>query len=200
MIDTLSGLIQGGQIKLYATESNVAETLNDKNSDIADRMDRFAAFENYVINDLVPEIKADCRLPNTRIAVTGTSLGAYFAAIFALKHPEIFDFAFCMSGRYALTQFFGGHRSEAISFNNPLAFLPDLEGSNLERVRSLTHLTLVCGQGPFEEGCIEETQALGWLLHSKQISHYVDIWGHDVGHEWTWWRRQALMHLENLHV
>jgi esterase/lipase superfamily enzyme len=73
-----------------------------------------------------------------------------------------------------------------------------MDGPTLERVREGTHLTLVCGQGAWEEGCIEETQALADLLAAKGISHSRDIWGLDVSHEWPWWRRQARYHLGRL--
>ena len=58
-----------------------------------------------------------------------------------------------------------------------------------------TSLTLVCGQGAFEEGCIEETIALGKLLDQKGIPAQTDIWGHDSAHQWPWWRKQAVYHL-----
>jgi hypothetical protein len=32
-----------------------------------------------------------------------------------------------------------------------------------------------------------------WL--HKGISHERDIWGHDVEHHWSWWRRQLAHHL-----
>jgi esterase/lipase superfamily enzyme len=53
----------------------------------------------------------------------------------------------------------------------------------------------VCGQGPWEDGNLEETKALGRILAAKGIDHELDVWGHDVAHEWPWWRRQALYHL-----
>ena len=42
----------------------------------------------------------DCYQPNGRMAVAGCSLGAMYAANFALKYPSIFHYALCMSGRY----------------------------------------------------------------------------------------------------
>ena len=65
----------------------------------------------------------------------------------------------------------------------------------LEKLRSEAHLTLVCGQGKWEDGNIEDTQAFAQILESKGIPHSCDMWGHDVSHEWTWWRRQARHHL-----
>ncbi len=194
MVDALADFVTSGRVKLYTTESNVSRTLNDKQSGLAERLHQFAIFERYVLEDLVPAIRADCNSPNLRIAVTGTSLGGYYAATFALKHPEVFHFALCMSGRYELTQFFGGHSTAEIFYNNPIAFVPGLDGAELERIQRNTHISLVCGRGAYEEGCIEETELLGWLFERKGIPHTTDIWGYDSAHDWDWWKRQARLH------
>jgi len=82
-----------------------------------------------------------------------------------------------------------------VYLNNPLAYVANLAGEPLDRVRRNTHLVLVCGQGAYEEGCIEEPQALADLFDQKGIPHQRDIWGHDVAHQWPWWKRQARYHL-----
>jgi esterase/lipase superfamily enzyme len=33
------------------------------------------------------------------------------------------------------------------------------------------------------------------LLREKGISHELDVWGHDVSHDWPWWRKQIAHHL-----
>ncbi len=195
MVEALAPLIYGGKIKLYCPESNVGETWTDKETHPALRAQRHMAYEAFILSELVPAIRHDCRSPEIRIAAAGTSLGAYYAANIALKQPEIFHYALCMSGRYEITGFTGGFSNADVYFNNPLAYASNLEGEHLERVRHSTHLALVCGQGPWEEGCIEETHALADVLAAKGISHQRDIWGHDVSHEWPWWRRQAVFHL-----
>ncbi len=195
MVDALAPLIGAGKIKLYCPESNVSQAWTDKKTDPAWRIGLHQAYERFVLEDLVPGIRADCDAPEIRIAAAGASLGAFYAANFALKKPEIFHYALCMSGRYQAYNFTGGFSNMEIYFNNPMAYVPNLSGEALERVRAQTHLTLVCGQGAWEEGCIEETQQLADLLEHKGINHYRDIWGHDVSHDWAWWKRQALFHL-----
>ncbi len=195
MVEALAPLIYGGKIKLYCPESNVAESWTDKEAHPALRAERHLAYEAFIVGELVPAIRHDCRSPEIRIAAAGTSLGAYYAANIVLKQPEIFHYALCMSGRYEITGFTGGFSNTDVYFNNPLAYVSNLDGEPLERVRRNTHLALVCGQGPWEEGCIEETHALADVLAAKGISHQRDIWGHDVSHEWPWWRRQAVFHL-----
>lgn len=195
MIEALAPWIDSGRLKFYCPESNVAEAWTRRENDPAWRIQRHLAYERWVLETLVPKIREDCRTPDIPIFVAGASLGASYAALFALRHPETFRWALCLSGRYEMTHFTNGFVNLDVYLNSPLAFVPNLAGEALERVRRHTHLTLVCGQGPYEEGCIEETQALADLCARKQIPHDRDIWGRDSAHDWNWWRRQAYYHL-----
>ena len=198
MIDALGDLVETGKIKLYCTESNVAEAWTRRENPAAWRIQRHQAYERYVVNELVPFIRADCNSDSIPIAVTGTSLGAFYAVNFSLKFPDMFRWALCMSGRYDTTWLTDGLNNSDVYFNNPMAYVPNLEGDPLEHVRRLVHLVLVCGQGKWEDGNIEDTQAMARVLAAKGISHECDLWGHDVAHEWVWWKRQARHHLTRL--
>ncbi len=195
MVEVLAPLINAGKLKLYCPESNVSRAWTDRETDPRARVRHHIAYEQFILQDLVPAIRHDCNSDGIRIATSGASLGAFYAANFALKFSEIFHYALCLSGRYNATHFTDGYSNSDIYFNNPLAYVSNLEGEHLEKVKNNTHLTLVCGQGQWEEGCIEETQALAEILNFKGIPHHGDIWGHDVSHDWIWWKRQALMHL-----
>lgn len=195
VIGAVSDLVEAGRIKLYCTESNVAEAWTRRENPMHWRIQRHLAFERYVVDELVPWIRRDCRSADIRLGVTGTSLGACFSANFALKFPEIFNWALCLSGRYDMSWLTDDYVSDDVYFNNPMAFVPNLGGEALERIRDRTHLVLVCGRGKWEDGNVEETEAFAGMLADKGISHERDIWGRDVSHEWTWWRRQVRYHL-----
>lgn len=193
MIEALAPMIDAGRMKLYCVESNVADAWTRKEAPPQWRIDRHRAYEHWVMTTLVPYIRYDCGSHDMRLAVSGASLGGMYAATFALKHPETFWWALCMSGRYRATNFTGGFSNTDVYLNDPLAFVPNLEGQELERVRR-TQLTLVCGRGRWEEGCIEETIELAEVLRRKHIPHERDLWGEDVSHQWPWWIRQATYH------
>lgn len=194
MVEALAPWIDSGRVKLYCPESNVAEAWTRREREPAWRIQRHIAYEAWVTDTLVPWVREHCRSPQVPISAAGASLGGYYAANLALKNPETFRWALCMSGRYEMTHFTDGFANADVYFNSPLAYVPGLAGEALERVRRNTHLVLVCGQGAYEEGCIEETQALADLCRAKGISHERDIWGHDVAHQWPWWKRQAQYH------
>jgi esterase/lipase superfamily enzyme len=117
--------------------------------------------------------------------------------LFTLKHPETFEQALCLSGRYRASSMFN-RSNDDLYFNDPLAFLPNLSGGALEHVRRRVHLTVVVGRGAHEEGCIRETAEFGGWLQKKSIPHHLAFWGEDSRHDYTWWRRQALHYLNQL--
>jgi esterase/lipase superfamily enzyme len=198
MFEVLGPLVRAGKVKFYCPESNVSQVWTDKESSIAARMQRHRAYEGFILDTLVPFIREDCRWEGAPMTAVGCSLGGTYAALFALKYPETFRRVLCMSGRYLTTELTGKHQDSDLYFNNPLAFVPGLHGEALERLRRNTHLTLVCGRGKWEEGCIEETIALGQLLEEKGIPSVTDIWGRESRHDWDWWQRQVAVHLPRL--
>lgn len=198
MFEVLGPLVRAGKVKFYCPESNVSQVWTDKESSIAARMQRHRAYEGFILDTLVPFIREDCRWEGAPMTAVGCSLGGTYAALFALKYPETFRRVLCMSGRYLTTELTGKHQDSDLYFNNPLAFVPGLHGEALERLRRNTHLTLVCGRGAYEEGCIEETIALGQLLEEKGIPSVTDIWGRESRHDWDWWQRQVVVHLPRL--
>lgn len=194
MIEALAPLLRAGRLKLYCVESNVSEAWTRKENPIGWRMDRHARYERWVLDRMVPFIRQDCRWHDAPIVSVGASLGGTYAVNFALKHPEVFRHGIGLSGRYLTTEVAGRHASPDLYFNNPLAYMSNISGDALERVRRNTRLTIVCGRGKWEEGCIEETIALGALCDRIGVACDTDIWGTESYHDWPWWRRQLVHH------
>jgi esterase/lipase superfamily enzyme len=197
MIEAIAPLIEGGALKVYCPEGLDHESWLNDGVDPHWRAIRHHAYQDFVINNLVSAIRVDCRSSDIKIALAGCSLGAYHAANFALKFPEIFHYALCMSGRYDIEAICGIQSSSMdVYFNNPLAYGYHLHGEHLERIRRNTHLGLVCGQGAWEDKCLHDTHRLADLLLDKDINHERDIWGPDVEHHWYWWRQQIVHHFD----
>lgn len=194
MIELLKPLLAAGRIKLYCPESNVSQTWTAKDAPIDARMQKHRAYERFILETMVPFIREDCHLPNAQMTVAGCSLGATYACNFALKWPEIFNDAICMSGRYLATALTNGEFNSELYFDSPLHYVANLEGASLDRVKRSAHIRLICGRGKWEEGCIEETIALAELFRRKQIPHERDIWGTDSIHDWSSWKKQTAKH------
>jgi esterase/lipase superfamily enzyme len=199
MIASVSHLIEAGKLKIYCPDGLDHESWLKQDIDAHWRGVRHTAYQDFITKDLIPAIRMDCQSNDVKIALAGCSLGAYHAANFTLKFPQFFNYALCLSGRYDLeavlkssgTEISG---SQEVYFNNPIAYVANLHGEALEQTRK-THLVLVCGQGAFEDKCLEETNRLAELLGQKGISHERDLWGYEVEHHWYWWRKQFPHHL-----
>ena len=191
-IEALAPLIEAGRIKLYCPESNVSVAWTG-DGDPQWRLQRHKAYERFLVEELMPAIDADCRTRFTRVSTVGCSFGAFYALNTALKHPHRVDWALGLSGRYDTHTFLDGHTEDEGYFNQPLAYVPGLTGEALRQVRQ-TSATLVVGQGAYEGRCIRETAAMAATLRERGIPVHLDAWGHDVSHEWVWWRRQLRHH------
>lgn len=198
MIDALAPLIAQRRVKIYCPETNISRSFSGHGKSIDERMDNHAAYEQFIIDTLVPLIQEDCHAPYETLVTTGCSMGALYASLFVLKHPETFGRALCLSGKYRASTLFDGASSAELYFNDPLAFMPNLSGAALERVRRRVHVTAVVGQGAFEEGCIRETAEFGGWLGKKGIPNHVAFWGDDSRHNYTWWQRQAVHYLSQM--
>lgn len=197
MIDALAPLLAEGRIKIYCPETNVSKSFSGEGG-LEQRLAHHAAYERFVLETLVPFIREDCRMPHATMTATGCSVGALYSSLFVLKHPEVFNRALCLSGTYRASKFFGGVSNEDLYFNDPLAFVPNLNGPALDRVRRQVHLTVVVGRGAHELGCIPETRAFQRALRTKGIPHHAALWGKDSSHTYEWWRKQARHYLSQM--
>ena len=55
------------------------------------------------------------------------------------------------------------------------------------------------GQGAWEDG-LEEAIAVKGVLDAKKVPCWLDLWGHDVNHNWPWWQRQLPYFLGRLYL
>lgn len=191
-VEALGPLIRAGRIKLYCPESNVSVAWTGE-GDPAWRLDQHARYERFLMDELMDYIRRDCGGGVDRVSTVGCSFGAFYAVNTALKNPDRVDWALGLSGRYRATTFLDGHRSDAAYFNEPLAYVWGLKGDALAQARR-TSATLVVGQGAYEGRCVRETKEMARTLAARGIGVELDVWGHDVSHEWVWWRRQIVHH------
>jgi esterase/lipase superfamily enzyme len=195
MVDAVGGLLEAGRLKLYCVDSFDAASWSNQELPVEERARQHARYESWILEQVVPFIHADT---GGEITATGISLGAFHAANFALKRADLFPLAIGLSGNYDPAAWNGwGERGEAAYFNNPMDYVEHLGGDHLDWLRGRLSLLLVCGQGMWEDstGALESTRALAGKLAAKGIRHELDLWGHDVPHDWPSWRAQIAHHL-----
>jgi esterase/lipase superfamily enzyme len=196
VIDALADWIAQGRVRLYCPETNAAAVWIHPKSSLADRMGRHAAYEHFIADELVPRMRAESGRAD--VVAMGASVGALYAVNSALKHPELVSEAVGLSGRYRAAHFTAGSRDDGVYYSDPSAYVWNLGGAALDHVRRHTRITLVCGQGNHEATCLAETRHLARGLQQAGVPLWLDVWGHDVAHEWVWWRRQIRYHVGRL--
>jgi esterase/lipase superfamily enzyme len=197
VIGALDVLLAGGRLKLYCVESFDGASWSNTSLPLETRAQEHSRYESWILESVVPWIQADAGGAQ-EIATVGVSLGAYHAVNFALKRADLFPLALGLSGNYdPATWDAWGERGTAAYFNNPMDYLAHMDGDHLEWLRGRLSVLLVCGQGQWEDttGALESSKRLDGLLSEKGIQHELDLWGHDVPHDWPSWRAQLAHHL-----
>jgi esterase/lipase superfamily enzyme len=197
MVGAVAGLIDAGRLKLYCVDSFDTQSWSSHQLPLEERARQHRRYESWILNQVTGWIHADCG-GAIEVATLGCSLGAYHAANFALKRADRFPLALCFSGNYDPASWNGwGERGSDAYFNNPLDYVAHLHGDHLDWLRSRVSLLLVCGQGQWEDttGSLDSTRRFAALLAGKGIRCELDLWGHDVPHDWPSWRAQFAHHM-----
>jgi esterase/lipase superfamily enzyme len=195
MIEAMAGPIEAGLVKVYAVDSFDSGSWYREGLPLEERARLHGLYEDWIVNQVVPFVQEDSSSPE--LVVTGVSFGAYHAANFALRRADLFPLAICHSGVYDVSVVAGGERGDAVYFNNPADYVAHLGGDHLAWLRDRVSLLLIAGQGQWEDttGALESTKRFAGLLAEKGIRHELDLWGHDVPHDWPAWRAQIAHHL-----
>jgi esterase/lipase superfamily enzyme len=198
MLAAVGDLIADGRVKFYCVDSFDRESWSNQSVPLEERARRHGVYESWILGEVVPFIRHDCG-GASEVIVCGVSLGAFHAANFALKRADLFPLAICLSGNYDPTAWNGwGERGDAAYFNNPLDYVGHLGGDHLGWLRGRLSVLVVCGQGQWEDttGALESSRRFASLRQAKGIRCELDVWGHDVAHDWPWWRAQLAHHLQ----
>ena len=195
LIDAIRPIIESGKVKVFSINSINAESwLNDR-MEPRHKAIRHSQFNEYVYEEVIPFIKTNCS-PQTPIITAGASLGALHSANLFFKRPDLISGVIAMSGNYDLTTYTKGYFDDDVYFNSPMHYLERLDDDHyLPRIRSSKHIHILTGSGNYETP--EATRAFSALLNHKGIPHELDVWGHDMPHDWPTWRAMLPYLLES---
>jgi len=190
LIKALEPFIFAGKLRVFSIDSINKHAWMNRKVPPHEAVRRQALYTKYVEEEVVPHIRRRLGDPSARIAVSGASFGAFYSANAFFRRPDLFDTLLAMSGFYDLRPgYLNGFMSEEAYFNNPMSFLEHLSDHGiLESLRG-SQIHIVTGQGDFERP--DKSVALSRVLHAKSIPHNLDLWGHDVNHDWPWWRKMV---------
>ena len=196
MIYAVHWFIDEGHITLYTVDSVDAQSWANFGAHPHDRAVRHEDYDRYIKEEVAPFIGE--RHDGAKALATGCSMGGYHSANFFFRHPDIFDAVIGMSGLFSLRHFIGDYMDDLVYFNSPLHYLKNMEDAwYLDQYRE-SAITICVGQGAWEDEMRADASALQWILNEKSVPAWIDYWGHDVNHDWPWWRIQLPYFLSKL--
>ena len=193
LVDAIKEHIEAGRVRAYSINSvNRYSLLNDQASP-PEKAELLTRYDRYLVDEVLPLIRNECG-SHARPITTGASLGAFLSANAYFRHPDLFRGVIAMSGSYDIRSYLKGYTDDNVYFNNPVDYLRNLNDDYyLPLLRRADSIYIVSGQGAYEAP--ERSRALSHLLNSKGVPHYLELWGHDVNHDWPWWRRMLPFYL-----
>lgn len=197
LIGAVAPAIRAGRVRVFSINSINNQAWMDSSLPVPEQARRQALYARYVEEEVAPYIRNVCQTPDIRIATAGASFGAFHAANTLFRRPDLFDGVIAMSGFYDLgPDYLHGYGDDSTYFNNPASYLPNLEGHSLELLQTASKIIILTGQGDYEAP--DASRSLAHLLNSKGIPHMLELWGHDVSHDWPWWRKMLPYAIEKM--
>lgn len=193
LVRMLEPLIDAGRIKVYSTDSIAGRAWisGDHSAEFCSRVQN--VFDDFIYSEVTPAIRTDCKSDTVEVIAAGASIGAFNAVATVCRHPDAYKLAIAMSGTYDLSKYLEGRMNPDFYFSSPLHYLPDLEGPQLELLR--TRLILMpSGEGDYED--IGESWRMANVLGAKGVPNRVDPWGAEWRHDWDTWRAMLPKYLD----
>lgn len=187
--------IDSGRVMVFAIDTLDEETWSNKGGDPGWRIWRHEQWMRYITDEMVPFIKYIVNERNGRdsypgIIVFGCSLGATHAATLFFRRPDLFDGLLALSGIYTADYGFDGFMNDLVYHNSPIHFLPNMALDHPYIRMYNERKAIICvGQGPWE--IPDSTRQLQQIMESRGIHMWVDYWGFDCAHDWSWWYKQV---------
>ncbi|MFZ4544020.1 MAG: esterase family protein [Saprospiraceae bacterium] len=185
LIDALEPLIKAGKLKVFSINSINTESWLNKEMHPPHKAIRQNQFNNYVHNEVIPYIKNHSG-SDSPIYTCGASFGALHSMNLFLKRPDLIDGVIAMSGCYDLSVYTDDFFDQQVYFNSPQHYVPNLtDHHTLEQIRK-GNIHIMTGSGNYERPAA--SRSFSDILKGKGIGHNLDIWGHDMPHDWPTWR------------
>jgi esterase/lipase superfamily enzyme len=150
---------------------------------------RHVQYDNYVRHEVVPFSYS--RNPNDFVIATGASLGAYDAAVFALRNPDVVRRLVGMSGRYDITKLTGGYSDPTVDMVNPTALAAGpLDGA---RYAALRRMDIILAVG-LTDPALDTNRQLSGTLWGRGVGNALREW-HGFAHDWPFWERMIRLYV-----
>lgn len=186
-IDTIEPFINKGKCRVFSVPTINEETWFTEKLTNDEKSQLFLAYNNFISDELVPQIYSHCNGP-VPIITCGASIGGFLAANAYFRRPDCFYGMISMSGFFNIEYITNYYFDDNCYYNSPIHYLPNLNDSYwLSFLKSKHHIYLYTGSG--ENEFKHNTENLCRILTEKEIKHNTEIWGEEYGHNFDTWNQ-----------
>jgi esterase/lipase superfamily enzyme len=185
LVGAVADAIDGGRLQVCCVDSVDAESFYAKEKHPADRIRRHDQYDSYLASEVVPFVRSKGNWGG-RVGMLGCSFGAYHAANFGFRHPDLCDKVVGFSGKYDIHGFLDGYWDELCYFHCPAAYVPNMDGEWVGRLSSID-ICIVTGA---TDNILSGTTEMLRILNEKRIRNRGSVWDAPYGHDWPWWKEQ----------
>jgi len=185
LVGAVADLVDRGAIQICCVDSVDAESFYATHKHPAERIRRHDQYDAYLANEVLPIARAKGQ-HGGRVATLGCSFGAYHAANFGFRHPDLVDKVVGFSGKYDIHSFLDGYWDELCYFHCPTANVPNMDGEWVRRLSSMD-IAIVTGE---TDNILSGTTTMLGILDARGIRHRGGVWKAPYGHDWNWWKAQ----------
>ena len=182
LVGSVADKVDAGEIQVVLVDTVNNESWYNRSVHPAVRAARHAQYDAYLRHEMVPYVFN--RAQRGDLAVYGASFGAYHAANFAARYPDVVSRAILFSGIYDTYQFLDGYWDDTCYFHCPVAYIPNMDSALAGR---LSRIGWVIATGEHDT-LVQKNREFSQLLWSKGIGNHSEFWGGAFGHDWPWWR------------
>lgn len=190
MHHVLAEHLERGWVQLFYLDTVQAESWYAEGLHPGAMAWRHLQYDQYLATELLPFTAS--RNGNPFVMAVGASFGAYQAAAFGLRHPEMVHRIIGMSGLYDIRRFTGGYSDANVYAANPAEFMAhEHDGGRLEAFRRQDIILAVGGDDPLCDG----NRQFSALLWNKGIGNALRVWD-GWQHDWPYWQRMLRTYID----
>jgi esterase/lipase superfamily enzyme len=183
LVDALRRHVESGHLQLFCVDQVDRECWYGGHLAPGLRAARYAQYQKYLVEEVIPFSLSEN--DNPFLIAAGPSFGAYHAATFAFRRPDLVGRLLGMSGLYDIKRFADGYYDEAVYLHNPLDFLANEHDP--ERLAAFKRLDVILMVGR-DDPLRGQNERLSALLWGKGVWHALRIWD-GFAHDWPSWAR-----------
>lgn len=183
LLESICDRVQQGELQLVLVDSIDTESWFHHSLEASERAARHVQYDAYLRNELTPYIFN--RAQRGDLVVFGPDFGAYHAANFAARYPDVVSRAICMSGLFDIHFFTDGYSDENCYFHSPTWYIPNMD---VEWVGKLSRVNWIVAAGEHDH-YIQSTRDFANVLWSRGIPNQLEVWPGVHGHDWDCWKQ-----------